>query len=90
MPEYVGKMQYILTVLDETMKLPEENPSIGIIVCKGKKRTRVEYALKSSNKPIGVASYSYYDNLPEEMRSLLPTPDEIARIVAGIEGDYNE
>ena len=44
-PEYVGKMQYILTALDETMKLPDENPSIGIIVCKSKKRTRVEYTL---------------------------------------------
>ena len=89
-PEYVGKMQYILTVLDETMKLPDENPSIGIIICKDKKRTRVEYTLKSSSKPIGVATYSYYDNLPEEMRSLLPTPDEIARIVAGIDGDDYE
>jgi predicted nuclease of restriction endonuclease-like (RecB) superfamily len=81
-PEYVGKMQYILTALDETMKLPEENPSIGIIVCRNKKRTRVEYTLKSSNRPIGVSTYSYYDNLPEDMRSLLPTPDEIANIIA--------
>ena len=87
MPEYVGKMQYILTALDEVLKLPDENPSIGIIVCKSKKRTRVEYALKSSSKPIGVATYSYYDNLPEEMRSLLPSPDDIARIVAGIDED---
>ena len=86
-PEYVGKMQYILTALDETIKLPDENPSIGIIICKSKKRTRVEYTLKSSSKPIGVATYSYYDSLPEEMRSLLPTPDEVARIVTGIDGD---
>jgi predicted nuclease of restriction endonuclease-like (RecB) superfamily len=89
MPEYVGKMQYILTALDETMKLPDENPSIGIIICKSKKRTRVEYTLKSSNKPIGVATYSYYDNLSEEMRSLLPSPDEIAAIICGIEGESN-
>jgi len=80
-------MQYILTALDETIKLPDENPSIGIIICKSKKRTRVEYTLKSSSKPIGVATYSYYDSLPEEMRSLLPTPDEVARIVTGIDGD---
>ena len=89
MPEYAGKMQYILTALDETMKLPDENPSIGIIVCKSKKRTRVEYTLKSSNKPIGVATYSFYDSLPEEMRSLLPSPDEIAAIIRGI-GDDDE
>jgi predicted nuclease of restriction endonuclease-like (RecB) superfamily len=86
-PEFAGKMQFYLTALDETMKLPDENPSIGIIICKNKKRTRVEYTLKSANKPIGVATYSYYDTLPDNMRSLLPSPDEIAAIVAGLEGD---
>jgi len=78
-------MQYYLSALDETVKLPDENPSIGIIICKSKKRTRVEYTLKKSNAPIGVATYSYYDNLPEDMRGLLPSPDEIANIVAGID-----
>jgi len=63
------------------MKLPEENPSIGIIICKSKIRTRVEYALKIANAPIGVATYSYYKTLPENMRSLLPSPDEIAKII---------
>jgi len=69
------------------MKLPDENPSIGIIICKSKNRTRVEYTLNASNKPIGVATYSYYDSLPEEMRSLLPSPDEIEAIIRGIGGD---
>ncbi|MCL2820948.1 MAG: PDDEXK nuclease domain-containing protein [Oscillospiraceae bacterium] len=86
-PEFAGKMQFYLTALDETMKLPEENPSIGIIVCKSKNRTRVEYTLKSTNKPIGIATYSFYENLPEEMRSLLPSPDEIANIIQNIEPD---
>ena len=66
------------------------NPSIGIIICKSKIRTRVEYTLKSSNKPIGVATYSYYETLPEEMRSLLPSPDEIAAIIRGMDGDDND
>jgi predicted nuclease of restriction endonuclease-like (RecB) superfamily len=80
-PEYAGKMQFYLTALDDTIKLPEENPSIGIIICKSKNRTRVEYSLKIANKPIGVATYSYYDNLPEDMRALLPSPDAIAKII---------
>ena len=80
-------MQFYLTALDETMKLTEENPSIGIIICKSKNRTRVEYTLKAANKPIGVATYSYYDNMPEEMRSLLPSPEEIAAIVAELDED---
>jgi predicted nuclease of restriction endonuclease-like (RecB) superfamily len=85
-PEFAGKMQFYLTALDEAMRLPDENPSIGIIICKSKNRTRVEYTLKSANKPIGVATYSYYDSLPEGVRSLLPSPDEIARIVAEFDG----
>jgi predicted nuclease of restriction endonuclease-like (RecB) superfamily len=89
-PEYAGKMQFYLSALDEKMKLPEENPSIGIIICKSKKRTRVEYTLKTTNKPIGVATYSYYDNLPEDMRSLLPSPDEIEKIIREIGGNDND
>ena len=83
-PEYAGKMQFYLAALDELMKLPEENPSIGIIICKNKNRTRVEYTLKTANKPIGVATYSYYDTLPEDIRKLLPSPDDIAAIIHGI------
>ena len=89
-PEYAGKMQFYLSALDETVKLPDENPSIGIIICKSKKRTRVEYTLKKTNAPIGVATYSYYDNLPEDVRSLLPTPDEIAAIISGIDDTGEE
>jgi len=83
-PEYTGKMQYYLAVLDDKVRLPDENPSIGIIVCKNKKRTKVEYALKLSNAPIGVATYTY-KKIPEEMRNLLPSPDEIETIIGRIE-----
>ncbi|WP_010250634.1 PDDEXK nuclease domain-containing protein [Acetivibrio cellulolyticus] len=76
-PEYAGKMQFYLTVLDDKVKLPDENPSIGIIICKSKKRTIVEYALKNSNKPIGVSTYSLSSTLPDDMKNLLPTPEEI-------------
>ncbi|MDR3259075.1 MAG: DUF1016 domain-containing protein [Fusobacteriaceae bacterium] len=86
-PEYAGKMQFYLSALDETMKLPDENPSIGIIICKSKNRTRVEYTLKTANKPIGVATYSYYDNMPDNMKSLLPSPDDIATIITEIDSE---
>lgn len=55
--EYAGKMQLYLAALDEQVKLPEENSSIGIIVCKSKDKIVVEYALKQSNAPIGVAAW---------------------------------
>jgi len=81
LPEYAGKMQYYLAILDEKVKLPEENPSIGIIVCKNKNRLKVEYALKTSNAPIGVATYTLHDKLPDDMRKFLPSPEEIAEII---------
>ena len=56
-----------------------------VIVCKNKKRMKVEYALKLSNAPIGVATYTFHDKLPEEMRVLLPSPDEIERIINGFD-----
>ncbi len=77
--EYAGKMQLYLTTLDEQVKFPEENPSIGIIICKSKDKTYVEYALKQSNVPIGVATYKLSDSLPEDMKEMLPEPEEIVR-----------
>lgn len=72
------KDEYSLNVLNDTVKLPHENPTIGIIICKSKKRTTVEYALKSSNLPIGVATYSLSSQLPEDYKKLLPEPEDIA------------
>lgn len=80
-PEYSEhelEMQLYLTALDEQVKLPDENPSIGIIICKSKDKTYVEYALKRSNVPIGVATYQLRSSLPEDMKEMLPEPEEIA------------
>lgn len=77
--EYAGKMQLYLTALDEQTKLPDENSSIGIIICKSKDKTFVEYALKRSNAPIGVATYQLSDSLPDNMKELLPDPEEIIK-----------
>ena len=76
-PEYAGKMNFYLSALNDTVKLPDENPSIGIIICKDKKRTTVEYALKESNQPIGVATYKLTESLPNSFKGLLPTSKEI-------------
>lgn len=78
-PEYKGKMEFYLNVLNDTVKMPDENPSIGIIICKSKDRTTVDYALRSSNMPIGVATYNLTSELPENYRGTLPEGDEIAR-----------
>jgi predicted nuclease of restriction endonuclease-like (RecB) superfamily len=68
-PEYVGKMNFYLSLLDKLEKSPEENPSIGIILCAGKDHLEVELALQDINKPIGVAEFQYLipKNKLEEM-----------------------
>lgn len=81
-PEYSEhelEMQLYLTALDDQVKLPDENPSIGIIICKSKDKTFVEYALKQTTAPIGVATYQLRNTLPEDMKAMLLEPEEIAK-----------
>jgi predicted nuclease of restriction endonuclease-like (RecB) superfamily len=83
-PEYVGKMQFYLAALDDLVKMKDENPSIGIILCKSKDKTIVEYALRESNKPIGVAAYRIVSTLPKELRDQLPAPELIAKLLEDV------
>jgi predicted nuclease of restriction endonuclease-like (RecB) superfamily len=83
-PEYVGKMQFYLAALDDRVRMPDENPSIGMILCRDKKRTIVEYALKESNKPIGVATYRIVRSLPVELKGKLPDPKQIERLLEAV------
>ena len=80
-PEHVGKMQFYLAVLNDTVRLEDENPSIGIILCKSKDKTIVEYALKDSDKPLGVATYKLVSTLPQELQGQLPSPEAISKIL---------
>jgi predicted nuclease of restriction endonuclease-like (RecB) superfamily len=85
MPEYVGKMQFYLAVLNDQVRLPDENPAIGIILCKSKDKTIVEYALREAPTPIGVATYRLVSELPVALRGQLPSPEQIALLLEGIE-----
>lgn len=79
-PEFAGKMQFYLSALDDKVRMEDENPSIGIIVCRSKDRTVVEYTLRDVSRPIGVASYNHYsslDELPDRISKYLPSPQEI-------------
>jgi predicted nuclease of restriction endonuclease-like (RecB) superfamily len=77
-PEFVGKMQFYLTALDRLVRQEDENPSIGIILCKEKDRTIVEYALHDVKKASGVATYRIVRRLPTELKGKLPSPEEIS------------
>lgn len=80
-PEYVGKMQFYLAALDDRAREEGENPSIGIILCKEKRRTIVEYALRDAHRPIGVATYRIVRRLPRELKGQLPSPEQIGKLL---------
>lgn len=81
MPEFVGKMQFYLTALDRQVRQENENPSIGIILCKENNRTIVEYALHDARQPIGVATYEITKTLPRALKGQLPSPRDIAHLL---------
>jgi predicted nuclease of restriction endonuclease-like (RecB) superfamily len=76
-PEYAGKMNFYLNLLDDFVRMPDENPSIGIIICKDRNRFDVEYALKRINSPIGVSGYKLTRKLPADLQKELPTVEDL-------------
>ena len=81
LPEYVGKMNFYLSALDVLVRLPDENPSIGIILCRGQKQRTVEYALRDTRKPMGVATYRAANELPEEYCKVLRRLEELKELI---------
>jgi predicted nuclease of restriction endonuclease-like (RecB) superfamily len=71
-PEYAGKLNFYLEILDNTEKTENENPSIGILLCAEKDTLEVEYALRTTNKPIGIAEYQLTKHLPKKYKKYLP------------------
>ena len=80
-PEYAGKMNFYLSVLDEYVKLPNENPSIGIILCKSQKQKIVEFAFRDTSKPMGVATYKIANDLPNQYKGILPNVEDLKRLL---------
>ena len=76
-PEYAGKMQFYHSALNDKARQEDENPAVGIIICREKNRTVVEYALKDVKKPIGIATYKTTRSLPEGLSKYLPSIDKI-------------
>ena len=76
-PEYAAKLNFYLEILDDTVKMEHENPSIGILLCADKDEIAVEYALRIVNKPIGVAKYELTHKLPKELKGELPEINEL-------------
>jgi YhcG PDDEXK nuclease domain len=81
-PEFSGKMAFYVAAVDDLLRSELENPTIGIILCKSKDKTTVEYALRYAQYPVGVSTYRLKDTLPESMQNCLPT-------IAQLEGELS-
>ena len=81
MPQHLGKLNFYLNVLNDTLRLPHENPSVGIVLCREKNDTIVEYAIQRTENPMGVSTYRISTEMPERLREVLPDEDQLRRLL---------
>lgn len=81
-PEYLGKMNFYLSALDDTIKQPHENSSVGIVLCKEKNNKVVEYSFRDFNKAMGVATYITSKEIPEKYKNALPDAETLKKIMS--------
>ncbi len=79
-PEYAGKMNFYLNLMDKQVKDTSDNPTIGLILCEDKKNITVEYAIEGINRPMGVSQFKLTEKLPESLKKYLPTPEELTKL----------
>ncbi len=89
-PEHAGQLNFYLTTVDKQVKAPDDKPTIGLLLCKTKKRTVAEYALSGIDKPIGVAEYQLVRALPEPLVTSLPTVEELESELSAVDEEQPE
>ena len=80
-PGYIGQLQTYMKVLDDKVRKPHENPTIGILLCKSANKAFVEYVIRDYNHPMGVATYKTAEDMSEELRKALPDMDEMRKLL---------
>lgn len=88
-PEYAGKMNFYLSAVDDLLKHETDQPSIGLILCKSKNDVLAKYTLKDITKPIGLAEYQITENLPENIKTSLPTIEELEAELSKVSNEKN-
>ena len=78
-PEYAGQLNFYLSAVDGILKKEQDNPSVGLLLCKSKNDLVAEYSLKDMSKPIGVSAYQVTSKLPEELEKQLPSVEDIQK-----------
>jgi predicted nuclease of restriction endonuclease-like (RecB) superfamily len=90
MPEHAGKLSFYLSAVDDLFKGAMDQPTIGLLLCKTKNRVIAEYALRDTNRPIGVAEYQLVQALPQDLETALPSIEQLERELADESGDAEE
>ena len=81
-PEYAGKLSFYLTAIDKEVKLPDDHPTIGLLLCQSSNKLMVEYCLSDIRKPVGVSEYrTITEILPKELETILPTPEQFQHLL---------
>ena len=89
-PEYTGKMNFYCSVVDDRLRHAADQPTIGLILYQDRKKVVAEYALRGVRKPIGISEYQLTRALPRELKSVLPTIEEIEKELSGGEGQHGK
>lgn len=89
-PEYAGKLNFYLSAVDSLLKKEDDNPTIGLLLCRDKNNIEVEFALRDMNKPMGVSEYHLIENLPDDLKGALPTVEEIEQDLQSLADSENE
>ena len=76
-PEYAGQLNFYLSAIDADVKAPDDNPTIGLLLCKEQNRTVAEYVLRGMEKPMGIAEYQLVRAIPATLATNLPTIEQI-------------
>lgn len=86
MPEYVGKLNFYVSAADELLRQEDDNPSIGLLICKSKDNTMVEWSFRGMTQPLGVAEYK----LGKHLSDILPSEQDLQRIINTYYSDENQ
>lgn len=85
-PEYAGKLNFYLSAVDSLLKRDDDQPTIGLLLCRDKNNIEVEFALRDMNKPMGVSEYTLMETLPDNLKEALPTVEEIENELCNCSG----
>lgn len=87
-PSFVGTLNFHLEIMDDQVRMPGENPSIGILLCSEKDDLEVEYALRAASRPMGVVNYQTETDLPEDLAKYLPSPTQLRQQIEVVKQEF--